>query len=223
MILFSLELQHAFFNDELLSYSKNTIFLQYIHQGLPKLCSNNANNLQGLRSRRVQDKELIEMVDEGFCMTVHQPYASHLIAGINLHVGKSWYSSHRGRLWIHAAVKKTLYTEIPTAGHKFRSSQENYAILSDLLLGFVTVVDVLSQDEYHEKYPENDLHSPYVFICVDPHEIALKIPMKGKPKICKPYLLYLFIKIFVTLNYSCSTMVYHELCTAYVTSSFFFR
>lgn len=158
--------------------------LKYIHQGLPKLCSKNSNDS---KIHRVQDKELIEMVDEGFCMTVHEPYASLLITGTNLHLGKSWYSSHRGRLWIHAVSKKSLSTETLSKEYKFKSSEKHHenSLNSNLLLGFVTVVDVLSQDEYQIKYPEYDLYSPYVFICADPYEVSLKIRIQEKPKIYK--------------------------------------
>ena len=45
------------------------------------------------------------MSDEGFGMTMHQPYASLLVLGIKRDEGRTWYSSHRGRLWIHAASK----------------------------------------------------------------------------------------------------------------------
>jgi hypothetical protein len=34
--------------------------------------------------RRVQDRELIEMLDEGYCLSLHQPWASLLVAGIKL-------------------------------------------------------------------------------------------------------------------------------------------
>lgn len=30
------------------------------------------------------------------CMSMHQPWASLLVAGIKKHEGRSWYSSHRG-------------------------------------------------------------------------------------------------------------------------------
>jgi len=52
---------------------------------------------------RVQDKNLQEMTDTGMCISIHQPYASYIVAGIKIHEGRTWYSSHRGRLWIHAA------------------------------------------------------------------------------------------------------------------------
>lgn len=39
------------------------------------------------------------------CMSMHQPWASLLIAGIKRHEGRSWYTSHRGRLWIASTAK----------------------------------------------------------------------------------------------------------------------
>lgn len=54
---------------------------------------------------RVQDKELLEISDLKCCMSMHQPYASLLVAGIKRHEGRSWYTAHRGRLWIAATSK----------------------------------------------------------------------------------------------------------------------
>lgn len=54
---------------------------------------------------RVQDKELLEVSDMKKCMSMHQPWASLLIAGIKKHEGRSWYTSHRGRLWIASTTK----------------------------------------------------------------------------------------------------------------------
>lgn len=53
----------------------------------------------GHQLSRVQDRELQEMTDQGRCLSMHQPWASLLVAGIKLHEGRTWYSSHRcGRL-----------------------------------------------------------------------------------------------------------------------------
>lgn len=54
---------------------------------------------------RLQDKTLHEMADGGFCMSMHQPWASLLVYGIKQHEGRVWSSAHRGRLWIAAASK----------------------------------------------------------------------------------------------------------------------
>lgn len=54
---------------------------------------------------RVQDKELLEVSDMRSCMSMHQPWASLLVAGIKKHEGRPWYTSHRGRLWIASTAK----------------------------------------------------------------------------------------------------------------------
>lgn len=54
---------------------------------------------------RVQDKELLEVADMKSCMSMHQPWASLLVAGIKKHEGRPWYTSHRGRLWIASTAK----------------------------------------------------------------------------------------------------------------------
>lgn len=53
----------------------------------------------------MQDKELLEISDLKCCMSMHQPYASLLVAGIKRHEGRNWYTAHRGRLWIAATSK----------------------------------------------------------------------------------------------------------------------
>lgn len=77
---------------------------------------------------RVQDKELLEMQDMRQCLSMHQPWASLLVAGIKKcvfvcvkefrtvwinmqqflcrHEGRVWYSEHRGRLWIASTAKE---------------------------------------------------------------------------------------------------------------------
>lgn len=54
---------------------------------------------------RVQDKELLEVYDLRKCISMHQPWASLLVAGIKKHEGRPWYTSHRGRLWIASTAK----------------------------------------------------------------------------------------------------------------------
>lgn len=138
----------------------------------------------------IQDKEYLEMSDPGLCLSMHQPYASLLVAGIKTHEGRTWYSSHRGRLWIASASKTPDKEEISKLEHSYRVLKderlrfpETYPTSS--LLGCVTVVDVLSQDEYRKRYPEGESDSPYVFICEDFLELPIKFPIQGKHKIYK--------------------------------------
>lgn len=142
---------------------------------------------------RIQDAQLQEMRDDGWCLSMHQPWASYLIMGIKVHEGRNWYSPHRGRLWIHAASKVPSDEEIA-------SVQQIYINRSKLmdnkiefpknlpvscLLGCVDVTDVLAQEEYRDRYPKGESNSPFVFVCQNPQELMIKFPMTGQHKIYK--------------------------------------
>jgi len=45
-----------------------------------------------------------QLEDRGMCLTMHQPWASLLVAGIKRVEGRGWNTSHRGPLWIHAGT-----------------------------------------------------------------------------------------------------------------------
>ncbi|KAH8397807.1 hypothetical protein KR222_002247 [Zaprionus bogoriensis] len=120
---------------------------------------------------RVQDKELLEMQDMRQCLSMHQPWASLLVAGIKKHEGRVWYSEHRGRLWIASTAKE------PHA--------EDIAHLEHSLLGCVHVDSCLPQEEYRELYPQGESDSPYVFVCTKPEQLPLLLPVQGEHKICE--------------------------------------
>ncbi|XP_066503989.1 activating signal cointegrator 1 [Hoplias malabaricus] len=145
------------------------------------------------RSRlRLQDRELLEMADGGWCLSMHQPWASLLICGIKRVEGRTWYSSHRGRLWIAAAAKKpspqdtaqveAMYRQIYNKDLQF---PKDYP--TGCLLGCVNMMDCLSQEQFREQYPQisEESASPFVFICTNPQELLVKFPIKGKHKIWK--------------------------------------
>lgn len=138
---------------------------------------------------RIQDKELMEMSDDGVCLSMHQPWASLLVMGIKLHEGRTWYSPHRGRLWIHAGSKVPDQREIEEL-HQFyrnhygtRQFPPHYP--TSCLLGCVDVTDVLGQEEYRTVHPTGESASPYVFVCSNPQELVVKFPMSGKHKLFK--------------------------------------
>ncbi|XP_058126723.1 activating signal cointegrator 1 [Anopheles ziemanni] len=141
---------------------------------------------------RVQDKEFLEMSDMRHCLSMHQPWASLLVAGIKRHEGRTWYSSHRGRLWIASTARpacpdtvrelETFYqTHYGTAEAEPLSFPSQYP--SGCLLGCVTVQDCLPQEEYRKKYPTGESDSPFVFVCVEPQELPIRFPVKGEHKI----------------------------------------
>ena len=140
---------------------------------------------------RLQDRELQEMSDDGQCLSMHQPWASLLVLGIKVHEGRSWYSQHRGRLWIHAGSKVPSEEEIAQLEQFYRAhlGQENIHYPShyptSCLLGSVDMTDCLSQEDYREQHPQGESSSPYVFICSNPQELMIKFPMSGKHKMFK--------------------------------------
>uniref|UniRef100_A0A673GPN4 Thyroid hormone receptor interactor 4 n=1 Tax=Sinocyclocheilus rhinocerous TaxID=307959 RepID=A0A673GPN4_9TELE len=109
------------------------------------------------RSRlRLQDKELQEISDGGWCLSMHQPWASLLVKGIKRVEGRMWYTSHRGRLWIAAAANRPAPQEIAEveAMHRHIYKEEpkfptEYP--TDCLLGCVNVTDCLSQEQFREQ------------------------------------------------------------------------
>uniref|UniRef100_G3PXV0 Activating signal cointegrator 1 n=1 Tax=Gasterosteus aculeatus aculeatus TaxID=481459 RepID=G3PXV0_GASAC len=139
---------------------------------------------------RLQDRDLQEMSDGGWCLSMHQPWASLLIKGIKRVEGRTWYTSHRGRLWIAAAAKTPTPQEIAEVEAMYRqvykkepSFPKDYP--TGCLLGCVNVTDCLPQEQFREQLPDSceESASPFVFICTNPQELLVKFPMKGKHKI----------------------------------------
>ncbi|KAG7483275.1 activating signal cointegrator 1 [Solea senegalensis] len=141
---------------------------------------------------RLQDKELQEMSDGGWCLSMHQPWASLLVKGIKKVEGRTWYTSHRGRLWIAAAAKTPTPQEIAEVEAMYRHIYKKELRFpkdypTGCLLGCVHMTDCLSQVQFKEQFPGTceESASPFVFICANPQELLVKFPMKGKHKIWK--------------------------------------
>ncbi|XP_055628565.1 activating signal cointegrator 1 [Toxorhynchites rutilus septentrionalis] len=138
---------------------------------------------------KVQDKEFLEMSDLRHCISMHQPWASLLVAGIKQHEGRTWYSSHRGRLWIASTVRPVDMEMVKQMENFYRVLYHDESIEfpsqypSGCLLGCVSVQDVLPQEEYRKQYPEGESESPFVFVCTDPQELPIRFPVKGQHKI----------------------------------------
>ncbi|VUZ39588.1 unnamed protein product [Hymenolepis diminuta] len=138
---------------------------------------------------RVQDTAQQKIEDRGFCLSMHQPWASLLVRGVKIHEGRSWYSAHRGPLWIAAAAKNPDEEEVRAIeadylrrrGAKQVDFPTSYP--TGVLVGCVNVDEVLPQKEYRLKFPDGESESPYVFVCSDPRELLIKLPMSGQHKI----------------------------------------
>ncbi|KAG8440329.1 hypothetical protein GDO86_006181 [Hymenochirus boettgeri] len=141
---------------------------------------------------RIQDRELQEIWDHGMCLSMHQPWASLLVAGIKQVEGRTWYSAHRGRLWIAAAAKRPSPQEISELEASYRVLlQKDLQFPKDYptgcLLGCVDLVDCLPLEQLKEQYPtlSQESTSPFVFVCTNPQELVIKFPIKGQHKVWK--------------------------------------
>ncbi|CAH1397362.1 unnamed protein product [Nezara viridula] len=138
---------------------------------------------------RVQDRQVMEMTDNGACLSMHQPWATLLVEGIKVHEGRSWYTSHRGRLWIAATARVPTQEDIDDVlqpyQHLIGDKHLPRKYPTGCLLGCVNVVDCLAQEEYIQQYPDGMSDEPFVFICKDPVKSPVLFPIKGKHKIYK--------------------------------------
>ncbi|XP_055331472.1 activating signal cointegrator 1-like isoform X1 [Paramacrobiotus metropolitanus] len=140
---------------------------------------------------RVQDRELLEMCDNGMALSVRQPWASFITMGLKLHEGRDWYTAHRGKLWIASGSKLPPPNEIieeenlvkAVTGNAFIVFPEQY--LTGFLLGSVDVVDCITQEEYQKRFPGGLLMHPYILLLENPLELTQKFPIEGKSKIFK--------------------------------------
>ncbi|XP_050295164.1 activating signal cointegrator 1 [Anthonomus grandis grandis] len=139
---------------------------------------------------QIFDEDLAATVDQGLCLSMHQPYASLLVAGVKKHEGRVWPTNHRGRLWIAAAAKQPEEEEVAALEQFYREFYKDYTLKfpkeypTSCLLGCVTVEDCLDETAYKEKFGENgESSSPYVMICSNPIILPVFYPISGKHKI----------------------------------------
>jgi hypothetical protein len=140
---------------------------------------------------RVQDQQFQEMSDQKACLSMHQPWASLLVANIKRDEGRNWYSGHRGRLWIASTVRVPDSLAIKEIENFYRAFYNDPDIKfptqypSGVLLGCVDVVECLPQEEYRKKYPKGESDSAFIFVCKNPQELPIRFPIRGEPKICE--------------------------------------
>jgi hypothetical protein len=80
-----------------------------IKKGKPIGVSGHSRNNEMILSNRLQDMSLR---DGGLCLSLHQPWASLLVCGIKRHEGRTWYTNHRGILWIASTAKTPSHEDI---------------------------------------------------------------------------------------------------------------
>ncbi|XP_065218336.1 activating signal cointegrator 1 isoform X2 [Planococcus citri] len=140
-------------------------------------------------SGHILDYGLRQMTDEGFCLSVHQPWAQFLVHGIRKGEGRTWYTSYRGKLWIASTGIKVSRQDAIKQENTYRNIVGDIKFPADYpssaLIGSVNLVDCLTQEQYRIEYPQGELEDPYVFVFENPQPLPIRYPIKGKPNIYK--------------------------------------
>jgi hypothetical protein len=136
--------------------------------------------------------------DNGSCLTMHQPWASLVVYGIKRAEGRPWRSNFSGVLWIHAAAREPLESEIEhieqqyreVYGDRSRKLEFPKSYPTSCLLGCVYVPAVLDQSSFHEFTSQAGLESvqaestsEHVFLCEKPHRLVAPFSLEGSNKI----------------------------------------
>jgi hypothetical protein len=131
------------------------------------------------------------------CLSMHQPWAGLLVAGIKAVEGRSWPTDHRGRLWIASTAQPLDPADEAElrAAHEQRVRRGEMLPLpwpahfpSSALLGCVEVVDVIEQSEYRRRaeaglLPDEGNDSAYLFVCESPRALLAPLRVSGQHKI----------------------------------------
>ena len=156
------------------------------------------------RVERVQNEyedETVENVvgakdgDAGMCLSMWQPWGSLLVAGIKVAEGRSWPTSHRGRLWIASTAARTdpevmkrvieeTVASAPDPELARKNLPREYPASS--LIGYLDVVDCVTQEQYQSTTPpeKRQSESPYVFIVANARMLPAPLKVSGDHKIC---------------------------------------
>ncbi|KAH0480586.1 MAG: hypothetical protein KVP17_000112 [Porospora cf. gigantea B] len=146
-----------------------------------------------------EDPMPTSLEDSGVCLSLHQPWASLLVLGFKRLEGRSWYTDHRGPLWIHAASLQPDPIAYDMLVNQYAQVYENvhppFPKLADLptsaLLGRVELVDVIENGDLSDRrddgaFPQSESSkSPYVMYCRRPETLLMPVPMSGHHKLWK--------------------------------------
>ena len=141
-----------------------------------------------------EDDDDDEDDDTPYCLSMHQPWASLLIAGIKRVEGRGWPTRHRGRLWIASTAKEPEEADVAAveqqyvARHASRHARGGPNFPAEYppsaLLGCVRLRDCLAHDDYAAAHPDGEENeSAYLFMCDRPRTLRLPVRISGQHKI----------------------------------------
>ncbi|RNF01564.1 thyroid hormone receptor interactor 4 [Trypanosoma rangeli] len=137
---------------------------------------------------RVTPLPAMRMNDDGICLSMHQPWAGLLVAGIKVHEGRVWPTDYRGRLWIHAASAQPHdIEEVERHYSKFMTPTQRFPkhYPTRVLLGYVYLVECVDSEAYKQMFTEEQRQeeSPFTFICTEAKALPFPLPMNGDHKL----------------------------------------
>ena len=109
-------------------------------------------------------------------LSIRQPWASLIVAGIKPIENRTWYSNYRGPLLIHAAKKWDKEGAIYLVMHADISPylMQRADECRGMIIGRVKMVDCATH------HPSKWFFGPYGFVFEDPQKLLLPIPYRGQ-------------------------------------------
>lgn len=104
-----------------------------------------------------------------YALTVHEPWASLLVAGVKRVENRVWRTKHRGRLYIHASKNSgqvaqwsSGQVELPPSATRLLGHLATFPY--GCILGHVELIDCVRVEDLGDDYPQllNAEHRPFV-------------------------------------------------------------
>lgn len=135
--------------------------------------------------------------DEGWVLTMHQPWASLLVHGIKRAEGRSWASGVRGRVYIHAGHKQPEPETMAAVKAQYAAIYEEQGITEGVwpsffptgcIIGSVTIVGCVPSEAFHAPsapipaHIQHESEAACVYLCEDACILSQRLPCDGAPK-----------------------------------------
>ena len=182
--------ENAHLNTDSLAHP-NIPFTPKFTQAVARSHGTRSNDVSGesVSNYRIQDSHLSGLSDNGVCLSMHQPWASLLVSGVKRVEGRTWYTTHRGTLWIASTARMPCELEIEEVEKPYRRLHGDVDFPSSYpvgtLLGCVYLSECLKREDYISLGFRDESDSPYGFLCEDPQTLKIQVPIKGMHKIWK--------------------------------------
>lgn len=129
----------------------------------------------------MEDKlESLTVSDDLKALTIHRPWVWAIFEGLKRVENRSWTTTHRGLLAIHAGRSSASDQRAATT---FQSLKIEYPkhFLSNAIVGTVELFEILPLNEYLEKYGDDPMNRAFA---VGPYCWVLTSPVKCLPISC---------------------------------------